>query len=236
MMKKIGVFCLVLCVGFLSVSCSIVDQLGLSKTTITIYNGEESYQAEITNLSQRNVVDVPVKDGYYLKGIYDETDGGTRFFNGIGQTLEPWSRKDSKELYCQWGTLNEIDFRSKEISKEKNGSHIYFVFENLSADLLAAIQGNPSRSLYITIHYTVKGSSYFADEFDFTVYTKADDKKHGETSIRVDDEWDARTTTIQITGQGFDENELKLYFNTNNSSLVANERVHVKEIYVEIRY
>ena len=235
-MKKFAIFFLVLLTSIMFTSCSAIDQLGLTKTIITIHNGDETYEQEIVNLSQRNLIEVPTKEGYYLKGVYDDTEGGTRFFNGIGQTLEPWSRKNSTDLYCQWGVLNDINYVSDEITNGDNGSYVYFTFEGLSADLLAAIQSNPTKTLYVTIYYTVKGSSYFDDEFEFTVYAKANGTEFGEISINVGTEWEERTSTIQITGEAFDDKELKIYFNTNNSSLVANERVHIDKIYVEISY
>lgn len=235
-MKKVLLTLMILISGMIFTSCNAIDQLGFTKTTIKIYNGEEYTEQDIINLSDNNKIDVPTKEGYYLKGVFDETEGGTKFFNGIGDTVTPWSRKDSLDLYCQWGNLSEIEYQSNVITRGDSGSYVYFVFENLSPDVLSAIRSNPQRRVYVTVHYSIKGSSYFATQFTFSLYAKADGVEYGETSVMIGDEWEQRVTTISIIGEGFDDDELKIYFESNNSSLVANEQVHIDDISVEISF
>lgn len=237
-MKKIALLCLLILSGFAFSSCQIVDSLGFSKSVITIVNDDSSYDQEIIIGSSSTIIEVPTKEGYYLKGIYDSTEGGTKYFHGTGAVSTPWQRRNSSKLYTQWGALSEIDYESGLFSNGQWGSSVYYLFDSLSHDLRAAILSNPERNMNIKINYSIKASSYFSNNLNISVYAYAEKNKFGEVKFNTSSEWKEQTTTIRIPGKAFTTKGLYLYFDTNSGSsiTISAPMVYVDELKIKITY
>lgn len=236
-MKKILFLILISILGITLSSCQIVDSFGFSKATITIHNGDDSYDKEITIASTKTILEVPTKEGYYLKGIYDSTEGGTQFFYGNGEVSNEWNRSDSSDLYCQWGPLSDINYESGVHSNGRNGTVIYFDFDYLPNNLLAAVKSNPNRNLKIKISYSMKASSYFDSSLPVSIYTNTSKDRIGEVTVTGTSTWQEFVTTINVPGSYVKDEIIRIYFNINDTGIgISAPRVAVDEIKIEVSY
>lgn len=174
-MKKIFILILVICIGF--GSCLVLTACN------AIGPQEEIKNKQDKNIDLNIIVDGSVstfmvtegqvanvtsftKPGYYLMGIYDQNEGGTRYFDSSGESTTVWQKTYPTTLYAQWGKIGEL---SKMLgAKFQEEAYEYTWAVNLiwaiPSDFLNAVNGNLTKDITITLSFRLKeGSSTIFD-------------------------------------------------------------------------
>ena len=173
-----------LCLLILSVSaCGGTEKAGegITESTLTLYNGEESVQY-VAQYGREASVSVPQKSGYYFLGYFDAENGGTKYIDGSGRSTKKWEKSDPTALYAQWDSVSNL---SREISvfgnepEQGNAGGQRTATVQLDEELRAAIQGNATYKLKIEYRVDLKTGDNW-DPSPIAMYIKGYDNAGAE--------------------------------------------------------
>lgn len=163
-MKKITglLFICIICISIITLSgCSSNTSGGsedsINKVTITIYTNEIPTTFPVT-IGEQALVTSFTKSGYYLVGIFDQEEGGTKYFDSNRKSVGVWQQYNPTSLYTQWGIFSEVSKTFDIIFSDDPDSYSWsknltWVLEN---ELLNAVKGNLDKELQISLSFRIK--------------------------------------------------------------------------------
>lgn len=129
-----------------------------NKTTITIYDGDISNEFEVEYGKQAEVTAL-TKQGYYLLGYYTEPNGGEKYFDLNGKSMQVWQENMPTTFYAHWASISGLTYNSEvDCTDEAESLSFYstcFYYE-LPDDFKNAINGNLNKDLNVTVHFKAK--------------------------------------------------------------------------------
>lgn len=191
-MKRLYVviLCFVLMTAFTLCGCSLFN--GINKKTeppkidLTIFNNEQvnTIQVELGKIVSITPV---TKEGYYLKGYFDQPQNGIKYIDTNGTSLTEWSNNNPTQLYTQWGNIFELEFKESPdyvLEFGLQGGDDYVSVE-LEDEIINAIHGNPTIQAQVCATFKAKGS-FNGYKANFWISDQSN-KVNGEQIARLDE-------------------------------------------------
>ncbi len=214
-MRKIS-FTLILCLLFTCMTgCSLfVDKdtagEGITQVTITLNDGEKSTQ-HIAKYGEKVRIDVIGKDGYYLDGYFDAEEGGTKYFDGTGQSLQNWNKDFPTTFYARWIDIAELKCTFHIFGNEpEHGGSSGQRTANIELDeaFVSALQGNTDRKLKIVYSIDLKTGIGYEEASPIEMYIKGYDNSGAErytvfTHTPLVGEFSTFTGSVEISANDF---------------------------------
>ncbi len=179
---------LILCLLFTCMTgCSLfIDKdtagEGITQVTITLNNGEEATQY-IAKYGEKVSIDETSKKGYYLDGYFDAQEGGTKYFDGKGQSLQNWHKDFPTTFYAHWIDISELKYTFNVFGNEpKHGGSSGQRTASIELDetFVSAIQGNTEKKLKIEYSIDLKTGTGYDEASPIGMYIKGYDNSGAE--------------------------------------------------------
>lgn len=143
-----------------------------AQSTITLYDGDDSQSCVVDN-GQIVTVDVPAKKGYYLEGYFDANEGGTKYIDGVGNSLIAWQYNFPTTLYARWSSIElleqtELVFDNEPKSGGINGQRTAEI--SLDDKFVSALKGNFDAKLRIEYSIDLKTGNGYDEASPIAMY------------------------------------------------------------------
>lgn len=188
--KIVGVACVLLLVLLAAVLVACNDHAPLESkqeqnTTIFVFANGKNEEFMATYGSQLTVPSY-TNNGYYLKGIYDKTDGGTKYFDSSGNSLGVWMSTNPTQFYAQWedySTLAPVEFATLYEDDAESYSKKTTLQWRFRGEMLNAIMGNLDKQLKLTLSFRVKEGTGLFNTNGHTTYISVRDKQGDDGDV-----------------------------------------------------
>lgn len=207
--------------------------------TISVYNGDTPTTYTVT-LGEVAEIDVFTKPGYYFVGAYDSAEGGTKYFDGNGNSTMVWGAGNPDIYYVRFESISGLSFsqtlRDEDPYKWANGG--FWTAFTLSNEMIQAINGNLGADLNVTISFDAACEQKWQLDKVYLTNMKSgginhiciDDKSEGQ--LLADGKYKTFSYTFTIEAKEFKAGEVYLY--VHNSTLVSNTKYFVKNAVLNI--
>lgn len=131
---------------------------GFTQSTVTVYDGENSSQL-VATYGEKPSLTVTGKKGYYLEGVFDAQEGGTKYFDSLGNSLLKWESSFPTTLYMRWGDIRTLQEEISVFGNEPQGggsSGRRTAEVKLSDPFVSALKGNFDEKLKIEYSIDLK--------------------------------------------------------------------------------
>lgn len=164
--KAILSIILVVLTIFTASSCSLFynptkDSESINKnksTTITIYDGDKAAEFEVKYGKQAEVTTF-TRQGCYLLGYYSEPEGGEKYFDLNGKSMQVWQENMPTTFYAHWASISGLTYNSEvdcTDEAEKLSFYSTSFYYKLPENFQNAINGNLNEKLNVTVHFKAK--------------------------------------------------------------------------------
>lgn len=207
--------------------------------TISVYNGDIPTTYTVT-LGEVAEIDVFTKPGYYFVGAYDSAEGGTKYFDGNGNSTMVWGAGNPDIYYVRFESISGLSFsqtlRDEDPYKWANGG--FWTAFTLSNEMIQAINSNLGADLNVTISFDAACEQEWQLDKVYLTNMKSgginhiciDDKSEGQ--LLADGKYKTFSYTFTIEAKEFKAGEVYLY--VHNSTLVSNTKYFVKNAVLNI--
>ncbi len=139
------------------------DAEGITKSTLTIYDEGVSTQI-VAKYGEKVSIPKAIRAGYYLEGYFDKEEGGKKYFDAEGQSVNNWSKEYPSVFYARWADISSLTISFDVFGNEpKHGGSSGQRTAEVSLDkaFVSAIFGNTDRNLKIEYSIDLKtGNGY----------------------------------------------------------------------------
>ncbi|MBE5730815.1 MAG: hypothetical protein E7350_02550 [Clostridiales bacterium] len=209
--------------------------------TITVYNSDTPKTYTVT-LGEIAKIDIFTKPGFYFAGAYDSADGGTKYFDGDGNSTMVWGEGNPDTYYVRFESISTLMFtqtlRDEEPYKWAHGG--FWTEFILNDEMKRAINGNLDTDLTVNISFDAACEQAWQLDNVYLTNMKSGGINHmcissqAEGQLLSNGAYKTFSNTFTIKAKEFKNGEVYLYI--HNSTLVGNTKYFVKNITLDIKF
>ena len=208
--------------------------------TITVYNDEipTTYTATYGEVV---TIDVFSKQGYYFVGAYDAEEGGTKYFDGQGNSTMVWGAGKPDTYYVRYNSIYNLTYNSTQREEDPykwNGvaeKYVTFAFSN---DLKRAISANLDAKLNVTISIDIScDSSWGFKDIDLkTLKSGGETYVLGENVQLTGGTYKTFTYSAEVPTRLLQSGEIHLYLKGLDANIINAAYYYYKNVSISISF
>ena len=209
-------------------SCSLFpnsDNIFPSTEAMIEINFDEIKVEQVVKYNQSVTVEVKNKKEYYLEGIYDEEEGGTKYFDSLGKSLVAWKKEFPTTFYARYGSIYELEQEIEVYGNEpkscngNNDSNKYVLYKEYKLDDLFISALNKNFDKKIKVNYSV--DLKINDEFDTSYNNKGADEHEVFKILPTTNNFTTYTGSVDISANDFANGNIYVYVKSTRSTFIG---------------
>lgn len=208
--------------------------------TISVYNGDTltTYTVTIGEVAE---IDIFTKPEHYFVGAYDSPEGGTKYFDGNGNSTMVWGVGNPDTYYVRFKSIYDLTYTAKQREEDPykwNGVSEKYVTFTFSEELRNAVSANLDTNIVVDVSVDIScDSSWSFKDIDLKTL-----KSGGETYVLGENEQLSGGTyktfeySATIPTRLLRAGEIHLCLKGLDSNLINAAYYYYKNVYIMIRF
>ncbi len=215
---------------------------GKEKTeTITVYNGDTpiTYTAKHGDIVE---IDVTHKKGYYFLGAWDEKEGGTKYFDCVGESTMVWGEGMPTTFYIRYDDIANLSYgpeiKFEEDPQSTSGGSGLNIKYDLNDEMINAIEANLDAKLKIDVALAVTCDvDWEFYEVSVQNLTSGGEKNFLGGGIKLTPgTYKELSFSTKMNAKLFKKGQVYVYIKAKNGSNVTARRYYYKNVSVAISF